>query len=595
MSLQAKLLTLLDSNYRKSFYWFLFVSVVFALLETAGLAFILPYLDVVGKYAANQPQDEFSLVLNYLGISADGIRVVYIASMILFALMFVKYGLQIYVNYLSSVLPYDLYEYHGNLLAKKYNRLEWASFSQKNSNEIIKNVTKSNELLAYSYVVYLQYLTSFIIIVSLLIILFVVNFYSAIVMITLFSILGSVTYLSLRRKQMEAGVNRELGLTAVFKQASELFLSNKEIKITGTSHYFENNFAAALKGLSTSFKLTTFYPRIPVVIIEMGAIVILLSVVLAAVKLEYDLEVLIGYLIFYAAVGKRLLPSISTLIFCKSTLVNLKPTIDNLYEELHDEIVFKNANANNEDPNKKILLQWSEISLENVSFSYNCDKQVLNELDFDICKNKSIAFIGPSGAGKSTIIDILTGLLKPKAGCLKIDGVEQSDFSRLKSLLGYVPQMPFILDGPIANNIAFGQSLIDEKKLEFSLKIANLTEFVNGLKNGVNTVVGERGVRLSGGQRQRISIARAVYNDPEIIVFDEATSALDNISEKIVSQAINALSGSKTIICVAHRLSTIKNFDVIYYVKDGRIINSGTHSSLMENCDEYRKMNEIVD
>ena len=586
---------MLGSKYRKPFYWFLFVSVIFAMLESAGLAFILPYLDVVGNYAANQPQDEFTLVLDYFGISADGIKIVYIASLILFALMFVKYCLQLYVSYLSAVLPYDLYEFHGNLLAQKYNAMEWAVFSTKNSNEIIKNVTKSNELLAYSYVVYLQYLTSIIIISFLVSILLIVHSLSALVVLTVFSILGGLTYLSMRKTQLEAGMNREIGLVAVFKQASELFLSNREIKITGTSRHFESNFAMAMRGLSDSFKKTTFYPRIPVVVIEMGAIVVLLSVVVAAVKLEYDLEVLVGYLVFYAAVGKRLLPSLSTLIFCKSTLKNLTPSIDILYEELGDEMAKAETTIHQEELSEKKILEWSEIAVEKICFSYSRDKVILNEVDFKIKKNTRIAFIGASGAGKSTIIDILTGLLKPDSGSIKVDGVEEENFSVLRNLIGYVPQLPSILDGSIASNVAFGQSFIDPKKLEFAFKMAHLTEFVQSLKDGADTVVGERGVKLSGGQRQRISIARALYHNPEIIVFDEATSSLDNVSEKIVSDAIDSLAASKTVISIAHRLSTIKNFDVICFVKDGRITHSGPHEFLIENCDDYRTMNEIVD
>lgn len=595
MNQRSKLLILLGSNYRRPFYWFLFVSVVFAMLESAGLAFILPYLDVVGNYATDQPQEQFGVILDYVGISAEGIQVVYIASLILFGLMVVKYGLQVYVSYLSSVLPYDLYEYHGNLLVGKYSGLDWINFSKKNSNDMIKNVTKSNELLAYSYVVYLQYLTSVIVVAFLLIIMFLVNFYSALVMMTLFSLLGGVTYLSLRKTQAEAGASREVGLNAVFKQASELFLSTREIKITGTSHYFESNFSTAIKKLSTAFKATTFYPRIPVVVIEMGAIVILLVVVLAAAKFEYDLELLIGYLVFYAAVGRRLLPSISSLIFCKSTLKNLTPTIDLLYEELHAEIEGQKRENTDGDRRGKSVSDWSEISVEDISFSYTNEKQVLNNLSFRIERNKSIAFIGASGAGKSTIIDILTGLLRPDAGCLKIDGVEERDFSALKTLIGYVPQMPSILDGTIASNVAFGQPTVDEERLEAALDMAHLTDFIGGLEDGVFTIVGERGVRLSGGQRQRVSIARALYNNPEILVFDEATSSLDNLSEKIVGNEIRALAESKTIICVAHRLSTIKHFDVINFVKDGRIIGSGTHDSLRLSCKEYREMNEVVD
>lgn len=595
MSLDSQLVGLLGDAYRKPFYWFLFVSIVFGILETAGLAFILPYLDVVGRYASGEPQGEILVIAQYFGFEIDGINIVYGASFVLFVLMALKYALQIYVSYLSAVLPYDLYKFHGSLLAKKYNRLEWVEFSKLNSNEIIKNVTKANELLAYSYVVYLQYLTSIVIIFLLILALLVVNFLSAVVLLSIFSVLAGVTYLSMRKSQLHAGQDREAGLTAVFKLGSELFLGNREIKITGTSYFFEQNFSSALSQLAEAFKRTTFFPRVPVVVIELGAVIVLLVVVLAAVKFEYNLEALVGYLIFYAAVGKRLLPSISTLIFCKSTLKNLTPTIDNLHHELNLEVFFDRAETEfTGEPTAK-LNTWSEISLDNISFSYGMKKNILSELSITIERNKRLALIGPSGAGKSTIVDILTGLLKPDSGALRIDDVEKKDFSVLGPMIGYVPQMPFILDASIAKNVAFGQSHVDEERLSIALNLAHLATFVQSLDAGVDTVVGERGVKLSGGQRQRLAIARALYNNPEIIVFDEATSALDNLSEKIVSEAINDLAESRTVICVAHRLSTIKHFDVICFVRDGRITHKGSHSDLLLNCPDYRKMNDAVD
>ena len=154
--------------------------------------------------------------------------------------------------------------------------------------------------------------------------------------------------------------------------------------------------------------------------------------------------------------------------------------------------------------------------------------------------------------------------------------------------------MPTILDSSIEANIAFGQEIVDDEKLEKSLKLAHLKSLVGSLDEGLQTIIGERGIKLSGGQRQRISIARALYHDPEIIFFDEATSALDNISEKIINDTISELSGSKTIIAIAHRLSTIRHFDLIYVVKEGKIISSGRHDELLENCHDYIKMNSVV-
>ena len=227
------------------------------------------------------------------------------------------------------------------------------------------------------------------------------------------------------------------------------------------------------------------------------------------------------------------------------------------------------------EENTAPLSMKEEIRIVDLDFKYpDADKYVLENINFSIRKNQSTAFIGPSGAGKTTLADIILGALLPSRGGVYADGVDIHDnMVAWHKNIGYIPQSIFLMDDTIRNNIAFGihEDQVDEAKIWAALEKAQLKEFVQGLEKGLETEIGEGGVRLSGGQRQRIGIARALYNDPEVLVLDEATSALDNETESAVMEAIDRLAGSKTLIIIAHRLTTIQNCDVVYEVKDKKI------------------------
>ncbi|MFM6898570.1 MAG: ATP-binding cassette domain-containing protein, partial [Microcystis panniformis] len=208
----------------------------------------------------------------------------------------------------------------------------------------------------------------------------------------------------------------------------------------------------------------------------------------------------------------------------------------------------------------------------------------LNNISLSLKKGESIALIGKSGAGKTTLVDVILGFLIPESGDIQVDGVSiYQDIRSWQNLIGYIPQSIFLTDDTIERNIAFGvpDSLIDKERLQQAISSAQLTELVEQLPNGIKTEVGERGVRLSGGQRQRVGIARALYHEREILVLDEATSALDNETEKLVSQSIQALSGMKTLIVIAHRLTTVEYCDRVYLMDRGIITKSGSYKEVV--------------
>lgn len=250
------------------------------------------------------------------------------------------------------------------------------------------------------------------------------------------------------------------------------------------------------------------------------------------------------------------------------------PAINAIYNDLIEIEKLKDYKKKDEDSALQIELK-DMIKVQNLSFHYpESDKWILKDANIEIPKNKSIGLVGASGAGKTTLVDIVLGLLEPQSGCVLVDDVDiRKHMPSWHRSIGYIPQTIYLMDDTIKANIAFGieECEIDEKLLKNAVKEAQLEDFVNSLPDGVNTFVGDRGVKLSGGQRQRIGIARALYRDPQVLILDEATSALDNETEKEVMEAIDGLHGQRTMIVIAHRLTTIKNCDIIYEVGDATV------------------------
>lgn len=279
---------------------------------------------------------------------------------------------------------------------------------------------------------------------------------------------------------------------------------------------------------------------------------------------------MISQLSAFALAAVRLMPCANRLNTYLNQISFFEPSLDIVLKEYGDTTSKKYVDQNDTSINFN-----QTIELKNISYHYpNFEEQILENANLKIKFGESIGVIGQSGAGKSTTIDILLGLLKPQKGQVLVDAIDiESAYRRWLSKVGYIPQVIFMLDDTIRRNIAFGieDDKIDEEKLWNAIEEAQLMEFVTNLPEGLDTSVGERGVRISGGQRQRIGIARALYNNPNVLVFDEATSSLDNETEAAVIDSINYLKGKKTLIIIAHRLSTIQNCDRVYRVEDGKI------------------------
>lgn len=351
----------------------------------------------------------------------------------------------------------------------------------------------------------------------------------------------------------------------------------KDVKVLNREEFFVRNYYETGKKGANVGRTYAVMNNMPRLLIETVFIVGVLTFILIYVKGGGDITAMVSTIAAFGVAAMRVLPSVNRINTYITEISYNQPSLDFVYQNLQEGmktdamLAERRANAQEE----KLTLH-DRIALDHISFHYpDSEKYIFKNAHMEVPKGKSVGIIGASGAGKSTIVDILLGLLHAQEGTITCDGVDIfKNYESWLAQIGYIPQSIYLIDESIRDNIAFGidEDRIDEKRIWEVLEEAQLKEFVEELPQGLDTTIGDRGVRLSGGQRQRIGIARALYHDPEILVFDEATSALDNETEAAVMEAVNSFHGKKTMVIIAHRLNTIEKCDLIYKVEDGALV-----------------------
>ncbi len=384
-----------------------------------------------------------------------------------------------------------------------------------------------------------------------------------------------IVFMKVFRKRLKAAGKRSRNKQGSTKQAVlEALGGVKEIKVLNREQVFVEKYNEDYKDYAESNRKFKVYGMIPKPVMETISISGLLLIVCVKIALGTEASTFIPTISVFAVSAFRMLPSANRMAEYLSRIMFSKPAIDAIYHDLKEiDRLLENGKAI--EDTDEITFQ-KEIIVKDISFHYpNTEKNIFTHGNLTIPKNKSVAFIGPSGQGKTTLADIILGLLEPQEGAVLVDGMDiRRGMHAWNRKLGYIPQTISLLDASIKENILFGidKEQINENRLQEALQEAQLKDFVDTLEEGLDTVIGEGGVRLSGGQRQRIGIARALYHNPEVLVLDEATSALDNETEAAVMEAIDYLAGSKTLIIIAHRLSTIQNCDLVYQIDGGEIV-----------------------
>jgi ABC-type multidrug transport system fused ATPase/permease subunit len=459
-----------------------------------------------------------------------------------------------------------------------YVRQPYAFHLRQNSSKLIRNTQDAQLIVAGGIEPMLTILTEGLIAAALFLVLVVIEPVGTICVIGL---LLCATFLFQRffdRKLQRWGTERQVQKGSIIQTIQQGLGAVKDIQVLGREDWFVNEHRERQSldaGLLRRINTVQAIPRLWLEVMAMAGLAGLVAIMLASGK---DIDKIIPTVGLFAATSFKVLPSINKLVNSRQTLKVSRSTIETIHDDL-DLVINTNPTSQN------LNFQFKGIEVKKLTFKYEQSGQlVLSDINLKILSGEAVGFVGQSGSGKSTLIDIMLGLLDPLSGSVFVN---ENSIREMKNdwqkTIGYIPQTIFLMDDSLRRNIAIGiaDAEIDEVAIVEALKSAQLEEFVASLPEGLDTVVGERGVRLSGGQRQRIGIARALYHRPSVLVLDEATSSLDTETEHGVMQAVQALQGDKTVIIVAHRLSTVEYCDRLYRLDAGRIVDEGTFDEVM--------------
>lgn len=572
--------TLVDKRLRRIFWGLLACIIVSSVWNVGGIASIMPFMRAVSSPETIGEIPLAIAVMEWLSIT-DTNRFLILAGsavLILFItgnlfLAFVTWASIAFARRISYTLATKLY--------KVYFSQNYSFFLQRNSSELVKNLFGETSIVANSIVQpVMQLLAEGVLSAAIVAFLIITDPNVAIIAA---SVIGGgyvFIYLILRTLLSRASRRKVKYNKERYSLASESLGAVKEVKLRGLEQFYYEQFSKASNRLEKAkgqIKSSSKVPRYFLEILAFGGMLLVVLILFAG---DYETSSILPLVSVYAISGYRLLPSMQKVFAAFASIRGSQASIELLYKEIN-----LGAENNLPSPVEEPLSFKSAFSLSDISFSYEgSDIAAVSKINIEVEKNHTVGIAGPTGCGKTTLVDVILGLLEPQEGKIECDGVEiiQENVRSWRANFGYVPQSIFISDTTIAKNIAFGlpDEEIDMEQVRFAARLASLDDYVESLKDGYETVLGERGVRMSGGQRQRVGIARALYRNPPILVFDEATSALDNTTEKVVMEAISQLSHQKTIIIIAHRLSTLDVADNVVLMDRGRVVDSGPYEDL---------------
>lgn len=588
----GKLLDFLDRRERRNASLLFVMVLVMGLLEVVGIASIVPLIAVLSNPQIVHTNQYLATVYSGLAFTNTNSFLIFLSASVFMVVVgrtafsaFTTYALTRYAHMRAHTISFRLLK---NYLGRPYG---W--FLSRHSADMGKAVLSEVEQVVKGSLMPALELMSQVIIATCIIMLIILV--QPLVAGTATVVMGGgyvLIYFGLRRFLAKIGQERLLSNSQRFQIAQEALGGIKDVKIGGLEQGYLRRFNKASNRLARRRTMLHVVSAMPRYILEIAATGGILAVVLALlIRGNGDLSTTLPMLALYAFAALRLLPTLQKIY---KSIVKLRfggPALDALHTDFHEQVRGPDP-ATGAQP----LALCKTIALSNVSFFYpNSEQASLRNVTLTIPALSTTGFIGSTGAGKSTVVDVILGLLEPQQGEILVDDevIGHHNVRSWQKSIGYVPQQIFLVDESIAANIAFGvdPDKIDMDAVQRAAGAAKLHDFIaNRLPQGYETTVGERGIRLSGGERQRVGIARALYHDPEVLVLDEATSALDNLTERAVMDTVQNLARRKTVILIAHRLSTVRKCDTIFLMDQGRIKKSGTYDDLLATDESFRHM-----
>ena len=582
----------------RSTYWqaagIIVLIILSVVLETLGIGLIFPFIKLIVNPEEIQNMPWLTDFLGVFNIKADQ-NFLFQLTLGLLGIWVLKNVLLLVIYYVQSRFSLSNMRLLSLNIYRHYLHGPYSLHLMRNSADLIQNVHFAcTRAFIGSFVGFLTIASEAMIMVALAILLLVIE---PVITLTVGVVIGGAVglfYLAFRSRVISWGDRHLKSTKVILKSLQQGLGSIKEVKILGREEFLVDDLKQQLDEFVNVMTAKQVMLHVPRLWIETVTVISILGIVLFALSNSESLTSLFAVLSVFGVASLRLIPSMNRILIALNQINDAKPSVDAIHRDTSEINMSHHLNGDDAD---SVFSFSRSLEVQDLSFQFpNTNTSALQGINFKLQPGKSLGLVGPSGAGKSTLVDIILGLLEPNAGKVVADGINIATNHRAwRKHFGYVPQAIYLIDDSLRRNIALGlqDDEIDDEKVRGAIELAQLSKFIGQLPQGLDTNVGENGIHLSGGQRQRIGIARALYKDPKILILDEATSYLDSETEHEINQAIESLRGNKTLIIIAHRLSTVRRCDQLVFMDNGRVSGVGTFEELTANNRSFKNLVEL--